>query len=208
MSESQLRRLRGHSGIARCAVWLAACLAAGCAVEQPWRGTFVYPDRIVPPPETPPPLVHCTDSVGHLRGTFPYIFGGTCCCNPTVELMASYQSDGYLADWSPDALRAAYQRRGIATLKDHQQCNNLCPQGPHVVKGGRCLVPPTPGTLNHEQVLSGRFALGGWEARQVAAHGPLDRETMKLAELPSAEPVPDELGATEIETGEPGRNHR
>ncbi len=191
-------RMRRNLSLAAALSWIA--LAAGCASEQPWRGTIVYPDRVVPPPVSPPPIVHCTDSVGHLRGTWPYIFGGTCCCNPSLELLAAYGKDGFLKGWSVDALRAAYKRRGIATIRDHRQCNNLCEQGPHVVKGGRCLVPPTPGTLNHEEVLTGSYGLTPWEARQAAAHGPLDRGSMAPVAEATPEPPaePPEPGAAPV----------
>ncbi len=49
-------------------------------------------------------------------------------------------------------LSAKYRDAGIKTAADHQHCNNLCEWGPHVVKGGHCMVSPTSGTVNFEEV--------------------------------------------------------
>ena len=162
--------------VAVVASFVALCLVsasvAGCAREEPWRHTRVYPDRLEIPSDQPAPLVYCTDAVGHRAGAAPFIFGGTCLCNPTLAVFEAYQRDGLLmGEWSVDALRSAYAARGIATVEQHERCNNLCRSGPHVVKGGRCLVPPTPGTLNHEEVITGRFTLTPWESRKVNEHG-------------------------------------
>ncbi|MFQ5653252.1 MAG: hypothetical protein ACE5GW_00800 [Planctomycetota bacterium] len=174
-------------GIPTLALLLFTGVLAGCSVpeDRTWRHTPPHPDRLYPPPESPPPIGICTDAIGHQPGSRPFIFGGTCCCNPTVELLDAYHRQGILEGWTVDALRSAYGTRGIATLEDHRDCNNLCRFGPHLVKGGRCLVPPTPGTLNHEEVIANRFALTPWEARRVEAHGgPIEASPMPGREAP------------------------
>ena len=106
--------------------------------------------------EKPKP-VHCFDAVGHMPGTKPFIFGGTCCCTPSPELMEQYHRDGFLQDMEYEDLVRAYNERGIQLASvSHNACNNLCEHGPHVTKGGKCMVSPTPGTVNFEEV---RFGL-------------------------------------------------
>ena len=113
----------------------------------------------------PGPAVEAADRQ-HAVSVIPHAFG------EPPDFIEAYQRDGLLmGEWSVDALRSAYAARGIATVEQHERCNNLCRSGPHVVKGGRCLVPPTPGTLNHEEVITGRFTLTPWESRKVNEHG-------------------------------------
>ena len=108
------------------------------------------------PKSTEPPAVrYCFDSIGHQAGARPWILGGTCCCTPTAQLLNRYQADGYCQGMSYDELMALYHRRGIETALDHKGCNNKCQWGPHVLWGGKCMVPPTPGTENYEQIASG-----------------------------------------------------
>ena len=105
-----------------------------------------------------PPIVHCFDGVPHIKGSLPFILGGTCVHSPTPEVLSWYHRDGLLLDYDWERLKALYADRGIKTIYDHKGCNNYCPWGPHLVKGGHCMVPPTPGTRNYEEVLSGWFA--------------------------------------------------
>lgn len=72
-------------------------------------------------------------------------------------MLDDYQKHGYFEGLSLDDLIKMYEARGIKTALDHQGCNNMCQWGPHVLKGGQCMVPPTPGTTNYEQILSGDF---------------------------------------------------
>lgn len=105
--------------------------------------------------EKPTP-VHCFDAVGHMPGTKPFIFGGTCCCTPTPQLMEQYHSDGFLIDMQYEDLVRAYSDRGIQLESvSHKGCNNLCEHGPHVVKGGKCMATPTPATANFEEIRFG-----------------------------------------------------
>lgn len=131
---------------------LLTLLTTGCAVQQ----TRSYaPFR--PKPDQPPAIHFCFDTVGHIAGTKPYILGGTCVCTPTEALLKDYQAHGYFVGMSFDELLQRYRDLGVQTARDHQGCNNMCVWGPHLVKGGHCMVPPTPGTTNYEEVLSGRF---------------------------------------------------
>lgn len=115
------------------------------------------PGRMVRKTETAPPLKHCVDATGHQRRAKPFILGGTCCCTPTAKLVEEYHKDGLLLDYEITRLKSAYDERGIKTDLDHRGCNSLCPYGPHIVKGGKCMATPTPGTRNYEEVISGQF---------------------------------------------------
>jgi len=157
-------------------IFLCSCAAP---VDESWRDTAPLPYRTVPPPREAPPLVHCNDRTGHREGTSPWIFGGTCLCNPSSTLLSDYHRQGILLSWSVDTLEGYYRRRGVSTRSDHQRCNNLCGSGPHLLKGGRCLVPPTPGTLNWEEVVTGEFSLPPWDQERVKAFGgPLPQEPL------------------------------
>ncbi len=121
-------------------------LLAGCAKQIPFKPKSA---------ERPAP-VHCFDAVGHMPGTKPFIFGGTCCCTPTPELMEQYHRDGFLKDMNYDQLIKEYEDRGIQFESiSHHDCNNLCEHGPHLVKGGKCMASPTPGTINYEEIRFG-----------------------------------------------------
>ena len=103
-----------------------------------------------------PAPVYCFDSVGHTPGSKPFIMGGTCCCTPTQALMDKYHADAQLQDMQLAGLLALYEERSVKLLSDtHKGCNNLCQWGPHIVKGGKCMVPPTPATFNFEEVRYG-----------------------------------------------------
>ncbi|NIA15458.1 MAG: hypothetical protein GWP08_15450 [Nitrospiraceae bacterium] len=129
------------------AIAAQALCSPGC---QPKEGPFVPRDVIRPEP------VYCFDTVGHIRGSKPFILGGTCCCTPRQELMDQYHADGICTNLTLQDLIRLYKEAGIKTALDHKWCNNLCRAGPHVVKGGHCMVPPTAGTDNFEEV---RFGL-------------------------------------------------
>ena len=110
------------------------------------------------PSEATPEIVYCFDTVGHKPGAKPWILGGTCCCTPSEEVLADYMAHGHVAeDMTLEDLIALYEEKGIKTALDHGGCNNMCLWGPHVVKGGKCMVPPTPMTQNYEEVFSGEF---------------------------------------------------
>ena len=106
----------------------------------------------------PPEIKHCFDTIGHKRGTYPYILGGTCCCLPTEELLEQYHEDGFLLEYTSVAeLEAVYAEKEILLSHAHGwACNNTCDDGPHVVFGGKCMVPPVVGTQNYENVAAGK----------------------------------------------------
>ncbi len=143
-----MRRLGGY---AKGALGLSLLLvAAGCIATL---GPFV------PKPDHPAnPVKYCNSAIGHVPGSKPWIQGGTCCCTPCDELMAQYHKDGFCQGLSKADLIKAYHDQGIALDLDHKGCNNMCDHGPHVVKGGKCMAPPTPGTANFEEVVSGVWA--------------------------------------------------
>ena len=134
-------------------------VAAIIGCEQP-------PGPFVPKSQVSPTVVYCNDQTGHKPGSQPWIFGGTCCCTPTDALMDQLHKDGFCVGMTADDLADKYKAAGIA-LKGpgHQHCNGLCKNGPHVVLGGKCMCPPTPGTEYYEKVVTGQ----GAPPRNVAA---------------------------------------
>jgi len=100
---------------------------------------------------------YCNDYTGHKPGTKPFIFGGTCTCTPTPELMEAYHRDGFLLEHTVSTLRQYYRDLGIVTAADHRDCNNLCEYGPHILEGGKCMVPPTPATPQYQRLITGAF---------------------------------------------------
>ncbi|MCK5269433.1 MAG: hypothetical protein KAJ46_01560 [Sedimentisphaerales bacterium] len=108
-----------------------------------------------PKPSKSPEIKHCFDTVGHKRGSKPWLLGGSCCCTPSEKVLADWQANGYFVGKSVAEVIALYHEKGFRLATDHQNCNNACKYGPHVVKGGKCMVPPTPGTENYEEILFG-----------------------------------------------------
>ncbi len=139
-------RRGGRFSTARWAIVL--CFCAGCAAVKP-------PPPYVPACREQPPLAHCFDGLPHIAGSTPWVLGGACCCTPSDELMAKLHADGVCTDLDTEGLVALYHEKGMQLATDHTGCNNLCAQGPHVTKGGKCMVPPTPGTRNYEEVATG-----------------------------------------------------
>lgn len=119
----------------------------GCAAKPP--------PPYVPAHRDQPAMAHCFDGLPHMDGSLPWILGGSCCCTPSEQLMAKLHADGLCQGMDAQALIALYHEKGIQLATDHAGCNNLCQHGPHVVKGGKCMVPPTPGTRNYEEVVTG-----------------------------------------------------
>lgn len=128
-------------------------LITGCS-KKPTKYNFnPYVSKSYKSPE----VKYCFDTVGHKRGSYPFILGGTCCCTPTKELMKIYHEDGFLLDWDLAKLKAEYEKKGIVLRYDHRHdCNNYCENGPHVVFGGKCMAPPVAGTQNCENVATGK----------------------------------------------------
>ena len=135
------------------AFWVFVALVAmigGC--ETP-------PGPFVPKSGVSPAVVYCNDNTGHKSGSQPWVMGGTCCCTPCNALMDQFHKDGFCQGVTADDLAASYNSAGIA-LKGpgHQYCNGLCDHGPHVVLGGKCMCPPTPGTEYYEKIIVGQGA--------------------------------------------------
>ncbi len=142
-----MRRIK----VVRLSAILGLILLAGACAKKP-RYILQLPSEI------PPPVVYCFDTVSHKPGAKPWILGGTCCRTPSGEVLADYKEHGHVAkDMTLEELTILYKEKGIKTALDHRGCNNMCEWGPHVVKGGKCMVPPTPMTQNYEEVFSGKF---------------------------------------------------
>jgi len=136
---------RRRSSLIALLVSAAAAVLAGC--ESP-------PPPFVPKSAVPPAVTYCCDYTGHKAGSQPWIMGGTCCCTPSDELMRQLHRDGFCVGQTADDLRARYAQAGIHLRgPKHEHCGGLCAAGPHVVLGGKCMCPPTPGTETYEQVI-------------------------------------------------------
>ena len=68
---------------------------------------------------------------------------------------------------------------------DEQPAESESEHGPHVVKGGKCMTPPTPGTENYEEVLFGKVYMPKQEAPKEF------RETLPSAEIAYTVLVPE-----------------
>lgn len=149
MGGTPMPRFHAYSRVAF--AWLpllVMALAIGC--ETP-------PAPYVPKAKAAPPVVYCNDNTGHKAGSAPWVLGGTCCCTPSDELVAQFQKSGVCQGMTADDLAAKYKAAGIALRgPGHQHCNGICPAGPHVVLGGKCLCPPTPGTETYDQIVTGQ----------------------------------------------------
>lgn len=144
----------------RAAFWILLTLGAmiaGC--ERP-------PGPYVPKARVSPDVVYCNDHTGHKQSSQPWVMGGSCCCTPSDALMDQLHKDGFCQGMTAEDLAAQYKAAGIAIYgPGHDHCNGLCDRGPHVVLGGKCMCPPTPGTGYYETVITGQ----GAPARKVAA---------------------------------------
>ena len=127
-------------------VLVAMLVVAGCVSP---------PGPFVPKSAAAPPIVHCNDYTGHKDGSKPWVMGGACCCTPSDALMAQLQEDGHCMDMSGADLAKMYADKGVALRgSGHRACNGLCSSGPHVVLGGKCMCPPTPGTVYYERIVT------------------------------------------------------
>jgi hypothetical protein len=137
-------------------------------------GCETAPGPFVPKARISPQVVYCNDNTGHNAGSKPWVMGGTCCCTPSDALMDQLHKDGFCQGMNADDLTARYKAAGIA-LKGpgHQYCNGLCDHGPHVVLGGKCMCPPTPGTEYYEKVTTG---IGAAPCKATASSEPTIKE--------------------------------
>jgi hypothetical protein len=149
-------RLQRSRPIVRSPQRRADVLLLGFVVATVLSGCITPPPPYVPAQREPPPMAHCFDGVPHIPGSTPFVLDGACCCTPTEDLMRKLHADGICQGIDADGLITMYHDKGIKLVVDHQRCNNLCEFGPHVTKGGKCMVPPTPGTRNYEEVVTGK----------------------------------------------------
>ena len=162
------------------ALVLSTILAAGCGSAP--RIEVESPPLLQRLADDGRTIAYCFGSLPHIPGSKPFVFGGVCCHEPTQEIVEAYRRDGTVGpDVSVVSLRALYAAKGVKLESDHVACNNRCEFGPHVVKGGHCMVAPTPGTVNYEEIRSGRFP------KRAPAPPPSDAEN----ESPEAETSPD-----------------
>ena len=125
----------------------AAAMVSGCVPQLgPYQAKAT----------TAPTIKNCFDSIGH-QGFKPFVLGGNCYCNPLPAQIAQWRSEGAFEGRADDEIVTMYKAKNLKTLYDHRECNNLCEWGPHVAKGGTCMVPPTPLTDNYEEVATGTW---------------------------------------------------
>ena len=124
-------------------VFMCMVFIGGCAEPVPYK----------PRTLTPPEMVNCVDTSGHIPGNKPFIIGGHCYCNPTYKMYKTWQKEGLFKKMSYQDVVALYKKEGYA-LSDSKKRNN-CKGAAHAALGGKCLVPPTPGTPLYEKVVSG-----------------------------------------------------
>lgn len=133
--------------------------------------------EVPPPPYVPkgliaPKVVCCNDHTGHKPGAKPWIMDGTCTCTPSEELIGKLHADGFCTGMTAGDLGAMYEKAGIKLRGEgHMWCNGMCDAGPHVVLGGKCMCPPTPGTEYYERVVSGKRPVAT-NAKTLAAKKP------------------------------------
>jgi hypothetical protein len=145
-------RFHGRAGAVLVLAGLSLVILATALAALPGCGESVF----APKPAVAPQVVYCFDTVGHRSGAKPWLLGGTCCCTPAETVLADWHAHGYFTGQSVTEVIDLYHQKGVKLAVDHSDCNNCCPDGPHVVKGGHCMVPPTPGTENYEEVLFGK----------------------------------------------------
>lgn len=123
-------------------------------------GCKTPPGPYVAKPQQSPNIVYCNDCTGHVPGNKPWIMGGRCCCTPSESVLAQYHKDGFCEGLNVNDLREQYADAGIR-LREHesQYSGGLSEYGLHVVLGGNDMVPPTPGTLYYEQIITGKNAV-------------------------------------------------
>ena len=137
-------------------ILLPVLLLAGCPRQHTQMRA---PLAFTPMSERLPRVAYCNDHTGHVAGSKPFVLGGKCCCTPTQKLIDAYHRDGLLLDYDLGRLKELYSGLDIKTAHDHRDCNNRCAWGPHILQGGSCMVPPTPGTQHFEEIITGRFHL-------------------------------------------------
>ncbi|HUU83595.1 MAG TPA: hypothetical protein VM243_08835 [Phycisphaerae bacterium] len=127
---------------------LGALVVLGGCIQPPPPYVPAYTER--------PDMAYCFDGVPHIPESKPWALGGRCCCTPSEELMEKLHADGVCVELDVEGLIALYREQEIQLGINHSGCNNLCEYGPHVTKGGKCMAPPTSGTRNYQEVVTGK----------------------------------------------------
>ena len=118
------------------------------------------PQPFVPKASAAPEIIYCNDHTGHKPGNQPWVMGGKCTCTPSESLMQQLNADGFCKGMTADDLREMYEQKGFRLRQTgHMWCNGYCSAGKHVVLGGNCMCPPTPGTEYYEQIVTGSRAV-------------------------------------------------
>lgn len=117
-------------------------------------GCVEPPPPFIPAYREKPPVAHCFDGIRHLSGSKPWAMGGQCCCTPTDELIEKLHADDFCLDLDTQGLIDLYHSNGIVLAIDPEGKNRY-EAGPHVVQGGKSLIPPVPGTRDYEEVVTG-----------------------------------------------------
>lgn len=99
-------------------------------------------------------ILHPNDVTGPIVGTYPYVLGGTCTCTPTQEVLETYQAGGYLLGLTLQGLLDIYTAEGIvfAPLPARRETTDTYH---HILRGGRLLYTPVPGSDGFEQLTYG-----------------------------------------------------
>jgi hypothetical protein len=147
------RQASEHGRLWAAELTLVAALACTAIITA--AGCVQPPPPYVPAHREAPKQARCFDGVTHIPGSKPSVLGGACCCTPSDELMAKFHADGVCVELDTQGLINLYHEKGVQLATDHKNCNNLCKDGPHVAKGGKCMVPPRAGTRNYEEVVTG-----------------------------------------------------
>ena len=122
-------------------LYAGAMIAAAAGLLLPACSSMVEVGRFTPAPVVcSEPPQYCFDGSPPIAGATPFIDGGRDLSIPTT----------------PD-LRARYKARGIVWQGEGclGGCNGYCEKGPHVAFGGHCLTPPTPGTVEYNNLIYG-----------------------------------------------------
>ncbi len=102
------------------------------------------------------PITHPNDVTGPLPDSFPYILGGNDVETPTEEILDQYHANGYLKNKSLGTLLDFYREEGIVFAP--LPANHLTTDTyHHILRGGRLLYTPVPGSKGFEDLTYGHF---------------------------------------------------
>ena len=93
----------------------------------------------------------CLSGVQCPAGTKSVLLGGPDYRLPTAAVLAEWQSAGDFSGQTLLAIQAQYREKGFILPGDADV--SVC--GSHVAQGGRCLIPPAPGSPLFNQIVTG-----------------------------------------------------